>query len=137
VPRGSSASAGSRPRGGTSGGTASIPNLLTAVIHFTAATLLLWRPDFVRVASAGIIAATLAVNGLTNVLGASVGRPRSHWIGKLVAGLLMLASAAVVALQWPMSGQRVLGDAVGLSLLAGGISTITLGWMTRAHAARH
>ena len=110
--------------------------LLTALIHATVGVLLLVNHDWVRVASGAIIAAGLGAHGLANLGVAAFSRPRSHWAGKALAGVVMVASAALIAAHWPLSGDRALGFAVGLSLLAGGFSTILLSWKTRQDHAR-
>jgi len=108
-----------------------LPELLTSLIYLAAAEFMLWNREFARMAGSVVIAVTLAVHGAINVSLGLFNRPRSHWIGKLGAGFLMIAFAAAVASRWPQSGDRLLGEAVGMSLFAGGLSTILLQWKTR------
>lgn len=108
-----------------------LPAMLSATVHFAAAAMLLWSRPFALATGSVVVAAALGINGVLNLVGGLTGRPRSHWIGKLIAGLVMLGVTAMVALRWPASGERVLGIAVGVSLLVGGLSTIWLSWRTR------
>jgi uncharacterized membrane protein HdeD (DUF308 family) len=112
-----------------------LPELLTALIHFATAGLLLIRPLFGRMAGSAVIAAALGVHGGMDVFLGLFSRPRSHGTGKLLAGILMLSLSGLVLARWPVSGERLLGAAVGLSLLVGGISTVWLDWKTRT--SRH
>jgi uncharacterized membrane protein HdeD (DUF308 family) len=109
-----------------------LPELLIASINLVAGTIMLSNRDISRVTGGVIVALSLAVHGGFNVVVSLFNRPRSHWIGKLIAGVLMLGAATMVVAHWPMSGDRALGAAVGVSLLAGGLSTILLNWKTRA-----
>jgi len=111
------------------------PELLTGIINLATGVLMLWNREFARMAGSGVLAVALAIHGATNVFLGAFSRPRSHWIGKLVAGVVMLASAASIVARWPVSGERLLGAAVGLSLFAGGIGTIWLNWRTRSSEA--
>lgn len=108
-----------------------LSELLIAVINLVAGALLLWNRELARMSGSLLIAAALALHGAINVFLSLFSRPRSHWIGKLIAGFLMLMGAALIAARWPMSGDRVLGVVVGMSLLAGGLATILLSWKTR------
>ncbi len=108
-----------------------LPELLTALINLATGVLLLWNREFARVTGSLIIAIALALHGAINLFLGLFSKPRSHWIGKIVAGLIMLGCAALIATRWPGSGERLLGEAVGLSLLAGGVATIWLSWKTR------
>ncbi len=107
------------------------PELLVSLVNLAAGAFLLLHRDLAGVAGSVVIALALGLHGAVNVALALSSRPRTHWRGKLGAGLVMLACASVVALRWPVSGHRVLGEAVGASLLAGGLGTIWLQWKTR------
>ena len=109
--------------------------LLTSLINVAAGALILWNREFARMSAGAIIAAALALHGAINVFLGAFSKPRSHWIGKLIAGCIMFMAAVLVATRWPISGARALGIAVGVSLLAGGLSTIVLSWKTRRERA--
>jgi len=111
------------------------PELLTGVINLATGVLMLWNREFARMAGSGILAVALAIHGAINVFLGLFSKPRSHWIGKLAAGLVMLACAALIVARWPLSGERLLGATVGLSLFAGGVGTIWLNWKSRASDA--
>jgi uncharacterized membrane protein HdeD (DUF308 family) len=108
------------------------PETLTGLVNIVAGGLILRNREFAGMSGSFLIAAALALHGAINVFLGLFSRPRSHWIGKLVAGVFMLACAALIAARWPVSGERVVGDTVGLSLLAGGVATIVLSLRTRA-----
>jgi uncharacterized membrane protein HdeD (DUF308 family) len=105
--------------------------IILAIVNLAAAALLLVGRQFALVTGSLVVAGAVGANGIMHVVGGLFGRPRSHWMGKLFAGLIMLAGVAVVALRWPVSGDRALGVVVGGSLCAGGISTIWLSWRTK------
>lgn len=105
--------------------------VIIAIVQLGAAALLLLGRQFALVSGSLVVAGAVGANGLVNVVGGLFGRPRLHWVGKLLAGLIMLAGVAVVALRWPASGDRALGVVVGISLCLGGISTIWLSLHTR------
>jgi uncharacterized membrane protein HdeD (DUF308 family) len=109
--------------------------LITALIHLTVGALLLANRDLGRAAGSAIIGVSLVIHALVNLVLGLSSRPRSHWIGKLIAAPVLLASAGLIAAHWPSSGERTLGAAVGLSLFAGGLSTIYLSWRTRTAKA--
>jgi len=108
-----------------------LPELLTGLINIATGVLMLGNRDFSRRSGSLIIAIALALHGMINLVLGLFSKPRSHWIGKLASGLVMLTLAAGIASRWPASGERLLGEAVGLSLLVGGIATIWLSWRTR------
>ncbi len=113
-----------------------ISTILIALINFAAAALLLLGRQFALVAGSVVVAGAIGAHGVVNIAGGLLGRPRSHWMGKLLAGLVMLAGTAIVAFRWPVSGDRALGMVVGGSLCVGGISTIWLSWRTRTSEAQ-
>ncbi|HEY6868056.1 MAG TPA: hypothetical protein VI792_12415, partial [Candidatus Eisenbacteria bacterium] len=87
--------------------------------------------QFAVVAASLVIAIALGLQGAWSIVVALFGRPRVHWLGTLVSGAVMVAGAALAAVRWPSSGPHILGIVVGVSLLAGGWSTIWLSWHTR------
>ena len=103
----------------------------TAAGHLATGVLVLLNRRFAALAGSLVIAAALGLQGAWSVVVALFGRPRAHWLGTLVSGAIMLAGAVLAAIHWHASGARVLGLVVGLSLLAGGWSTIWLSWRTR------
>ncbi len=105
--------------------------LLMSLINLAAGTLMVVNRDLARTAGSVLIAAALGAQGASHVFIGLFSRPRSYWVGTLLAGIVMLMSAAVIASRWPASGDRALGVVVGASLLAGGLSTIWLNWKAR------
>ena len=103
----------------------------TAAGHLATGALVLLNRRFAALAGSVVIAVALGFQGAWSVVVALFGRPRAHWLGTLVSGAVMLAGAVLAAIHWRTSGERVLGLVVGLSLLAGGWSTIWLSWRTR------
>lgn len=103
----------------------------TAAGHLATGALVILNREFAVMAGSLVIAIALGVQGAWSIVVALFGRPRVHWLGTLISGAVMVAGAALAAVRWPSSGQRVLGLVVGVSLLAGGWSTIWLSWQTR------
>jgi uncharacterized membrane protein HdeD (DUF308 family) len=111
-----------------------LAEVLPGLVNLATAALLFSNRQFANMAGSVIIAISLAVHGGINLSLGLFNRPRSHWIGKLASGAVMLGSAAVIVARWPASGERLVGAAVGLSLLVGGLGTIWLSWRTRMSA---
>jgi uncharacterized membrane protein HdeD (DUF308 family) len=79
-----------------------------------------------------LIGIMLGFQGATNVFLAAFSRPLEHWLGTLFGGLALLVCSAMILFRWPESGERLLGAAVGISLISGGLSTIYLSRQIRS-----
>lgn len=110
---------------------AAVPILFTAAVYLLGGAFMLANTQFAVMAASAIIALTLGVQGASQILMAVFSRPLKNWLATLAAGLGMAACAAMVYARWPLSGQRFLGNLVGISLIVGGLSTIYLSQRTR------
>jgi uncharacterized membrane protein HdeD (DUF308 family) len=104
---------------------------VVGLLYLIAGALYLLNRKFAIIASGTLVAFVLALQGLMHVGLAVRGRPLRRWVGTLVTGLIMLASAIMVWRHWPADGDRFFGLIVGVCLTAGGLGTIWLSWSTR------
>lgn len=113
---------------------AGAPILLFGLLNLIAGIFMILNTQFAVMTVSLLIMIVLGFQGATNVFLGLFSRPRHHWFGNLFGGLTMLLCAALIFLRWPMSGERLLGAAVGISLISGGFSTISLSRKIRASA---
>lgn len=105
---------------------AGVPVLVFGLLNLLGGLFMILNTQIAVVAVSLLIILVLGFQGGTNVFLAVFSRPRRHWIGTLLSGIALLLCAGLVLLRWPVSGERLLGAAVGVSLIAGGLSTISL-----------
>lgn len=108
-----------------------LPILLTALGCLVAGALILLNRQLAAMATGTLIAAIIAVQGISSIIVGAGTRPIWRGAGSFFAGLFMLLCAALITARWPESGDNSLGLWVGLALTAGGWSTIWLSWTTR------
>jgi uncharacterized membrane protein HdeD (DUF308 family) len=113
---------------------AAVPILFFAIQYLVAGGLFLLNTRLAVIGSSLLITLVLGITGISKIAVGLGSRPLKNWLGTLVAGIVMVSCAAMVYWRWPMSGSKLLGVMVGLSLIAGGLSTIYLSQRTRNEA---
>lgn len=113
---------------------AGAPVLFFGLLNLLGGLFMILNTQIAVVAVSLLIILVLGFQAASNVFLALFSRPRRHWFGTLLGGLALLVCAVLVLLRWPVSGERLLGAAVGVSLIAGGFSTISLSRRIRSEA---
>ena len=109
-----------------------VPIMFFAIQYLIAAALFLANTSMAVMGIGVLIAAVLAVHGISKLAVGIFSRPIRNWSGTLGAGFIMITCALMVYLGWPASSERFLGVFVGVCLIAGGASTIYLSQRTRS-----
>lgn len=99
---------------------------LSAVICISFGTLLILRPQAGILVLGTIIAIFLLLQGLTQLFYAGVYAPFRGWKWMLVTGLLSIALAILVFVNWPISTIWLLGVLVAINLILFGFSMLTI-----------
>lgn len=105
---------------------AGVPVLFFGFLNLIGGLFMILNTQLAIMGVSLLIGIMLGFQGASSVFLALFSRPRQHWVGTLFSGLALLICAALVFLRWPESGARLLGGAVGISLIVGGLSTISL-----------
>jgi len=114
---------------------AGVPILFFGLLNLIGGLFMILNTQIAVMAVSLLIIIVLGFQGATSIFLALFSRPRHHWFGNLFGGLALLLCATLVLLRWPMSGEHLLGAAVGISLIAGGLSTISLSRKIRSDPA--
>lgn len=110
---------------------AAVPILLQGLLFLIGGAVILINRQFALAAATVIIALTLGVQGITQILLALFSRPILNWAGTLASGVALSACALFAWLRWPYSTDSFLGLLIGISLISGGLSTIYLSHRVR------
>lgn len=108
--------------------------LLGALLSLAIGTLLLLYPLTGAISLTLVIAAFFFAGGVFRVLLALQVRPLDHWGWTLASGILALAIAVLILVQWPEAAAWVIGLLVGVDLLFGGWTSILLALAARRSA---
>jgi uncharacterized membrane protein HdeD (DUF308 family) len=106
-------------------------HLLSGVLSLVVGGLFLWAPVDALLALTLLLACLLTVGGVFKIGAALTYRFEGRgWV--LVSGVIDLAIAVLILLEWPASALWVLGMFVGISLVFRGLHWIGLGIALRA-----
>jgi uncharacterized membrane protein HdeD (DUF308 family) len=108
--------------------------LLGALLSLAIGALLLLYPLTGALSLTLVIAAFFFAGGVVRVLLALKVRPLDHWGWTLASGILALAIAVLILVQWPEAAAWVIGLLVGVDLLFGGWTSILLALAARRSA---
>lgn len=109
-------------------------SLLGAALSLAIGLLLLAYPLTGVLSLTLVMAAFFAAGGTLRVMLALKLRPLDHWGWLLASGVLALALAALILVQWPLASARVIGLLVGVDLAAAGVVLIMLARTVRGAA---
>ncbi|MDB4512148.1 DUF308 domain-containing protein [Arenicella sp.] len=110
---------------------AAVPIVITAFVYLLGGAFLLLNRVYAIATLTLVIALVLGFQGLTHIFMAAFSRPIKNWMATLATGIVNLLLAHMIFYRWPISGQKFMGIAVGISLIIGGLSTIYLSQKTR------
>lgn len=102
--------------------------LVFALLNIAAGLALMFDAAFAARWAGGLFGIALAFNGIARVVVALRSRPLVRWIGSLVAGVAMLASAVLLFTRTVGEREAVFGVIIGFNLILGGASTLWLRW---------
>lgn len=105
---------------------AGVPVLFFGLLNLIGGLFMILNTSLAIMGVSLLIGIMVGFHGASNVFLAVCSRPRKHSTGTFFGGLALLICSAVIILRWPESGDRLLGAAVGVSLIIGGLSTISL-----------
>ena len=100
-----------------------ILGLLTALLGF----YLITRPVAGLEALTFMLSVYFIMSGIFELLGAMQIRPRPEWRFMLLNGVVSLLLGVMIGLQYPFSGEWVLGTLLGIKLIFSGMSLIIIG----------
>ena len=81
-----------------------------------------------------VVAMALFMAGILRIVASFKLQPLKGWVWMLISGILDVVFAGMIGWQFPASSLWVIGTLVGVSLLFGGFSTITLAGTARKAA---
>jgi uncharacterized membrane protein HdeD (DUF308 family) len=115
-------------------------HVITAVLYALAGVVLLWNPIAGVLTLTVIFTAYLVAGGVMRIILAFSYRPQvpGAWGWMLLSGIVDLALAAVILINWPVSGLTILGLIAGINLVMMGVSIVAAAAGFRrmiAHAA--